>query len=140
MARMSKFVPQAAAIPVRSGRICLVSARRGKGLVVPKGHLDPGRTAEQMALQEAWEEAGLIGILHPQPIGSYRYEKAGQRFEVVMFLMDVTTVGKNWPECCCRSRHWLLLPEVETRVRERGLRKLLRKVLGANPLERSHQQ
>ncbi|MCI0682969.1 MAG: NUDIX hydrolase [Gemmataceae bacterium] len=131
MARTHKSQPQAAAIPVRAGRICLVTSRSGKGLVVPKGRLESGRTAKQMALQEAWEEAGLIGMLRPQPIGSYRYMKAGTRFKVVIFLMDVIAVAKDWPECRRRSRHWLLPADAAARVRQRGLRKLLRRVLAA---------
>jgi 8-oxo-dGTP pyrophosphatase MutT (NUDIX family) len=128
---------QAAAIPVRAGRICVVTSRGGKSLVVPKGCLEHGRTAEQIALQEAWEEAGLIGRLHSPPIGSYRYEKAGTRFEVVMFLMNVTTVVKDWPESRRRSRHWLHPADAVARVRERGLRKLMRKALAAEPVELS---
>src|SRR5262245_24692222 len=119
--------PQASAIPVRAGRICLITSRRGNSLVVPKGCLEHGRTAEQIALQEAWEEAGLIGLLHSRPIGSYRYEKAGTRFEVLMFLMDVTTVVKDWPESRRRSRHWFQPADAVARVRERGLRRLIRK-------------
>jgi 8-oxo-dGTP pyrophosphatase MutT (NUDIX family) len=129
--------PQAAAIPVRAGRICLVTSRGGNGLVVPKGCLEHGRTAEQIALQEAWEEAGLIGRLRPRPIGSYRYEKVGARFEVVMFLMDVTTVVKDWPESRRRSRHWLRPAEAVARVRVRGLRRLIRKALAADSVELS---
>jgi 8-oxo-dGTP pyrophosphatase MutT (NUDIX family) len=71
MANVASFVPQAAAIPVHAGRICMVISRGGKGLVVPKGRLEVGRTAKQMALQEAWEEAGLIGIVHHKPFGCY---------------------------------------------------------------------
>ena len=137
MTTMDTPLLQAAAIPVRSGRICVVTSRGGRGLVVPKGCLEHGRTAEQIALQEAWEEAGLIGRLHSPPIGSYRYEKEGSRFEVMMFLMDVTTVVKNWPESRWRSRHWLLPAEAIARVRERGLRKLMRKALAAEPAELS---
>jgi 8-oxo-dGTP pyrophosphatase MutT (NUDIX family) len=121
--------PQAAAIPVRAGRVCLVTSRRGKGLVVPKGRLESGRSAKQMALQEAWEEAGLIGMLRPRALGSYRYEKAGTCFEVVIFLMDVIAVAENWPECRRRSRHWLVPADAAESVRERGLRKLLRRIL-----------
>jgi 8-oxo-dGTP pyrophosphatase MutT (NUDIX family) len=128
---------QAAAIPVRAGRICLVTSRGGRSLVVPKGCLEHGRTAEQVALQEAWEEAGLIGLLHSRPIGSYRYEKAGTRFEVVMFLMDVTTVLKDWPESRRRSRHWLRPADAVARIRGRGLRKLIRKALAAEPVRLS---
>jgi 8-oxo-dGTP pyrophosphatase MutT (NUDIX family) len=131
MARIETPQTQAAAIPVRAGRICLVTSRGGNRLVVPKGCMKHGRSAEQIALQEAWEEAGLIGLLHSRPIGSYRYEKAGTRFEVVMFLMDVTTVVKNWPESGWRSRHWLRPEDAVARVRVRGLRKLIRRALTA---------
>jgi 8-oxo-dGTP pyrophosphatase MutT (NUDIX family) len=134
MALMQTLRPQASAIPVRAGRVCLITSRGGNRLVVPKGCLEHGRTAEQIALQEAWEEAGLIGLLHARPIGSYRYEKAGKRFEVVMFLMDVTTVVKEWPESHRRTRHWLRPAEAAARVRERGLRKLIRKALAAEPV------
>jgi 8-oxo-dGTP pyrophosphatase MutT (NUDIX family) len=137
MARTQTNILQAAAIPVRAGRVCVVTSRGGKSLVVPKGCLEHGRTAEQIALQEAWEEAGLIGLLHSQPIGSYRYEKAGTRFEVLMFLMDVTTVVKDWPESRWRSRHWLLPADAVARVRKRGLRKLIRKALAVEPVELS---
>jgi hypothetical protein len=94
--------------------------------------METGRSAEQIALQEAWEEAGLIGFLHSRPIGSYRYEKAGTRFEVVMFLMDVTTVVKNWPESRWRSRHWLRPADAVARVRVPGLRRLIRRALTAD--------
>ena len=137
MARMQTPHPQAAAIPVLAGRICLVTSRGGNRLVVPKGCLEHGRTAEQIALQEAWEEAGLIGLLHSRPIGSYRYEKAGTRFEVVMFLMDVTTVVKDWPESRWRSRHWFRPADAVARVRVRGLRELIRKALAVEPVELS---
>ena len=134
MVRIQTPHPQAAAIPVRAGRICLITSRGGNRLVVPKGCLEHGRTAEQIALQEAWEEAGVIGLLHSRPIGSYRYEKAGARFDVVMFRMDVITVVKDWPECRQRSRHWLRPADAVARVRERGLRKLIRKALAAEPV------
>ena len=135
MARVHTPQPQAAALPLRAGRICLVTSRGGKSLVVPKGCLEHGRTAEQIALQEAWEEAGLIGLLHSGPIGSYSYEKSGTRFEVVMFLMNVTTVVNDWPESHWRSRHWLRPAEAVARIRVRGLRKLIRRALAAELVE-----
>jgi 8-oxo-dGTP pyrophosphatase MutT (NUDIX family) len=98
-------------------------------LVFPKGRLESGRTRREIALQEAWEEAGVIGVLREKRIGFYRYEKAGRRFEVVLFLMDVTNVFTDWPESYKRTRNWLALAEAASCVRERGLRKLLRKAL-----------
>jgi 8-oxo-dGTP pyrophosphatase MutT (NUDIX family) len=135
MARKHTCFPQAAAVPVRAGRICLVTSRGGKGLVIPKGHLEPGWTAQQIALLEAWEEAGLVGILHQQPVGSYRYEKGRARFEVVVFLMDVMHVVKDWPECRRRSRSWLSPARAVARIENPGLRELLRRILKADHRE-----
>src|SRR5260370_878454 len=98
---------QAAAIPVRLGQVCLISSRSGKRWVVPKGCLEPGKTAGEIALQEAWEEAGLLGALHREPIGSYVYEKLGNTYHVTVFLMEVTESKSTWPESLERLRAWL---------------------------------
>ena len=61
MGNAADVVRQAAAVPVEAGRICMVTSRSGKRWVVPKGRLEPGKSAGEIALQEAWEEAGLAG-------------------------------------------------------------------------------
>ena len=129
MASALPTIHQAAAIPLRNGRVCLVTSRGGKRWVIPKGCLEPGKTAGQIALQEAWEEAGLLGVLQRQPVGSYMYEKLGNAYHVTVFLMDVTESKSEWPECLERQRLWLLPMGAVNRVDYLGLRKLLRKVL-----------
>jgi 8-oxo-dGTP pyrophosphatase MutT (NUDIX family) len=89
---------QAAVIPMSDGQVCVVSSRSGKRWVVPKGCLEPGKTAGEIALQEAWEEAGLVGLLYPEPVGSYVYEKAGSTCHVTVFRMQVTAAAADWPE------------------------------------------
>jgi 8-oxo-dGTP pyrophosphatase MutT (NUDIX family) len=131
MASALPTIHQAAAIPLRNGRVCLVTSRGGKRWVIPKGCLEPGKTAGQIALQEAWEEAGLLGVLQRQPVGSYMYEKLGNAYHVTVFLMDVTESKSEWPECLERQRLWLLPRAAVNRVDYLGLRKLLRKVLAA---------
>src|SRR5262245_17445465 len=64
-------VRQAAAIPIRAGQVCMVLSSNGRRWVVPKGCIEPGQTAGETALREAWEEAGLVGALRPEPVGSY---------------------------------------------------------------------
>src|SRR5262245_1611763 len=93
MALDSTSIRQAAAIPVRNGQICLVTSRSGKRWVIPKGCIEPGKTAGEIALQEAWEEAGLSGILQREPIGSYLYEKLDLTHHVIVFLMYVTEIA-----------------------------------------------
>jgi 8-oxo-dGTP pyrophosphatase MutT (NUDIX family) len=131
MATDSAAIRQAAAIPLHAGRLCLVQSRSRKQWVIPKGRIEPGQTAGETALCEAWEEAGLLGVLQPDPVGSYVYEKCGQTWHVTVYLLHVTEVSDLWPERDRRPRRWVHPPGALARVRHPGLRKLLRKVLAA---------
>jgi 8-oxo-dGTP pyrophosphatase MutT (NUDIX family) len=117
---------QAAAIPIRRNQVCLVTSRNGKRWVIPKGCLEPGKTASEIALQEAWEEAGLVGVLHPDPVGSYLYDKSGITCHVLVFLLYVTEVCDAYPEDSFRERVWLSPSQAVTRIEDRGLRELIR--------------
>ena len=121
-------IRQAAVIAVRDGLICVVSSRSGKRWVVPKGCLEPGKTAAEIALQEAWEEAGLVGVLQPDPIGTYFYEKAGFTCHVTVYLMNVTDTADRWPEHDFRERCWLNVSQALHRLDDAGLRQLIREV------------
>ena len=120
---------QAAAIPIRRNQVCLVTSRNGKRWVIPKGCLEPGKTASEIALQEAWEEAGLVGVLHPDPVGSYLYDKGGINCHVIVFLLRVTQIGDTFPEDSFRERVWLSSAEAIRRIEDRGLRELIRAAL-----------
>jgi 8-oxo-dGTP pyrophosphatase MutT (NUDIX family) len=122
---------QAAAVPLRQGQVCVVSSRSGRRWVVPKGCLEPGKTSAEVALQEAWEEAGLVGVLQPDPVGSYLYEKAGILCHVTVFLLHVTGEAEDWPERDLRERSWLPLGQALGRVEDHGLREILRGVPAA---------
>jgi 8-oxo-dGTP pyrophosphatase MutT (NUDIX family) len=123
-------VRQAAAIPYKAGQVCIVSSRSGKRWVVPKGCLEPGKSAGEIALLEAWEEAGLVGVLSPEPAGSYLYDKAGVTHHVLVFLLEVSEVYDNFPEKGMRERIWLSVSQSLARIEDRGLREILRGTLG----------
>jgi 8-oxo-dGTP pyrophosphatase MutT (NUDIX family) len=117
---------QAAAVPLRNGQVCLVSSRSGKRWVVPKGCQEPGKSAAEIALDEAWEEAGLLGLLAPEPVGSYVYEKDGLLCYVVVFLLTVTDEVTSYPEAGLRERVWLPVSQALTRIDELSLRDIIR--------------
>ena|ERR1017187_1944262 len=119
-------IRQAAALPLRRGRVCVVLSRNGKRWVIPKGWIEPGQTAGETALQEAWEEAGLAGALEREPIGSYLYEKEGQRYHVTVFVMKVTTVAQDWPEREYRERSWVSPVGFFERIEDAGLAEIVR--------------
>src|SRR6476469_3505424 len=126
MATLTGVTRQSAAIPVLSGRVCLVSSRSGKRWVITKGCMEPGKSAGEIALQEAWEEAGLVGILQGEPVGSYVYEKDGFVCHVIVFAMNVTGVVDSYPEVGMRQRIWLAPSVAHTRVEDAGLGDILR--------------
>jgi 8-oxo-dGTP pyrophosphatase MutT (NUDIX family) len=126
MATQLGVLRQAAVVPLRNGQVCLVSSRSGKRWVVPKGCMEPGKTAGEIALEEAWEEAGLLGLLTPEPIGSYVYEKDGLLCYVIVFLLTVTDEVELYPEAALRQRLWLALPDALARVEDLGLRQVIR--------------
>jgi 8-oxo-dGTP pyrophosphatase MutT (NUDIX family) len=126
MATATDTIRQAAAIPIRSGQICLVTSASGKRWVIPKGCLEPGKTAGEIALQEAWEEAGLVGLLQPEPVGSYLYEKLGSVHHVLVYIMQVTEAAEQWPENSWRERVWLKPTQAVNRLTDPGLKEILR--------------
>jgi 8-oxo-dGTP pyrophosphatase MutT (NUDIX family) len=85
----------AGGVVVRDGAcVVIVPTRRAadgsKVLALPKGHPDPGETAEQAALREVREEAGVEAEV-VEPLGDvrYHYQRDGRRVakRVAFFLM-----------------------------------------------------
>jgi 8-oxo-dGTP pyrophosphatase MutT (NUDIX family) len=132
MANVSEFIRQAAALPTRDGKICLVTSSNRKRWVIPKGVIDPGQTAQETALQEAWEEAGLVGLLDQEPLGSFLYEKWCGTCHVVVFRMQVTDVAASWPERDLRQRLWASPAGALERIDDPGLADILRLAFGKN--------
>jgi 8-oxo-dGTP pyrophosphatase MutT (NUDIX family) len=120
---------QAGAIAVHNGKVCIITSRNRNRWVIPKGGMEPGMTAGEVALQEAWEEAGLSGVLQREPVGTYTYEKSGNRYRVTVFVMEVTHVSEEWPEKHERTRRWLPAEDALQQLDEPGLRRLLQKVV-----------
>jgi 8-oxo-dGTP pyrophosphatase MutT (NUDIX family) len=137
MADSIPWIPQAAAIPIKDGRVCLVTSSSGKRWVVPKGLIDEGKTAGEMALQEAWEEAGLVGLLEGEPVGTYLYAKYGGTCHVTVFLMQVTEIADEWPERGLRQRRWVRPAEAVRLIDDEGLRLVIRGALANSRKARS---
>src|ERR1700722_4475774 len=129
---MPQWVRQAAAIPIYEGKVCMVTSSSGRRWVIPKGIIEPGQTAGETALQETWEEAGLAGVLHSEPVGSYLYDKYGGLCHVTVFLMQVTEESDDWPGRLTRQRVWLPIEDVADRIREPGLQDILETLSRSN--------
>jgi 8-oxo-dGTP pyrophosphatase MutT (NUDIX family) len=133
--RMLKARKQVAALPVMYDttgtlRVMLVTSRETKRLIIPKGWPKKGYKDCRTAAIEAQEEAGLIGKIQPNPIGSYTYWKRFlDRFvlcKVKVFPLEVTSQLIDWPEKGQREGVWLLVDDAVEAVGEPGLVTILR--------------
>jgi len=126
------FYRQSAVVPYRrragSVEILMVTSRRKKRWVMPKGVIEPDLDAAASAAKEALEEAGIEGRVSKRPLGSYRYEKWGGVCEVEVYAMRVKTVHDEWDESF-RDREWLSPKSAIARCRERELRRIVKRLV-----------
>jgi phosphohistidine phosphatase len=123
------FYYQSAVIPYRivEGKIqvLMITSRRKKRWIIPKGIIEPELSAADSAAKEAFEEAGLEGQVSTSPIGTYEYEKWGNICRVQVFVMHVKKVWDEWEENS-RAREWVSLETAIKRVQETRLKQILR--------------
>jgi 8-oxo-dGTP pyrophosphatase MutT (NUDIX family) len=126
---------QVAALPIRraadgSVRVLLVTSRETHRWVIPKGWPWPDRDDSISAAEEAREEAGVLGHVQSQPLGSFVYEKrrlsGTELVRAEVYLIEVTSLLDTWPEQAERERAWFSLPEAADAVSDPELQELLR--------------
>jgi 8-oxo-dGTP pyrophosphatase MutT (NUDIX family) len=114
-------------------QILLVTSRRTARWVIPKGWPIAGLPPHEAAVQEAFEEAGVIaGEVDRASIGHFEYLKEGkegsQRMcRVDVFALKVTAEADVWPENTKRTRRWFDARAAANEVAEPGLKALILK-------------
>jgi len=126
---------QYAALPYRLHhrqlQIMLITSRRTRRWVIPKGWPMAGLKPQEAAAQEAAEEAGIVGQIADTPIGSYRYFKQlkgeyVQAVQVIVFPMRVDDQIPAFKEQGQRMFAWFGYQEAASRIAEPSLRRLVR--------------
>jgi 8-oxo-dGTP pyrophosphatase MutT (NUDIX family) len=123
---------QFAALPWRATdglEIMLVSSRDTGRWIIPKGWPMAGRSGSAAAAIEAVEEAGLLGLISPEPIGQYvyakRFSRARQVCRVEVFSLRVVRQRDNWPEKHQRITQWFPAGEAAALVSDPQLAELI---------------
>jgi len=129
---------QAGAIPFRLQEkrfeILLVTSRSSRQWTIPKGLIDPGMTAEQTAVQEAFEEAGITGTLFPDPVLQFSYRKWQGTCLVRTYFFRVEQELENWPEKFIRQRRWVDRSEAAKLIRFPEVCTFLGKISSLEPV------
>ncbi len=116
--------------------ILLVTSRRSKRWILPKGWPVDGATPAEAALTEAWEEGGVVGKVRPICLGIYSYFKDLDEDNdlpciVAVFPVKVKSLANDWPEKKQRKRKWVTPKQAAKMVQEPELAALLK---NTNPL------
>jgi 8-oxo-dGTP pyrophosphatase MutT (NUDIX family) len=134
---MNAILEQAGAIPFRFAadglRVLLITSRETGRWVIPKGNVPPGFSAARAAEREAFEEAGVKGVLRKPPLGTYAYGKrlpSGlvRQALVKVYALDVQKQVKKWPERGQRRIEWVTLHAAMDMVDEPGMADLFVKL------------
>jgi len=128
---------QYAALPFRIDadgkiRVLLLTSRETKRWVIPKGWPMRGKKPREVAAQEAFEEAGLVGtLIGKRPVGNFHYAKEmapGREIlcRVKVFLLRVERQLDDWPERGQRETRWFGADDAAALVDEGGLAEIMR--------------
>lgn len=92
--------------------VLVISAQKGKGMLLPKGGWETDESMEEAALRETIEEAGVTGELE-EKLGKWQYKS--KRHNIIhdgyMFALHVDEEYERWPEAEFRQRKWVGLDE-----------------------------
>ncbi len=136
---------QVGALPYRCGasgdlQVLLVTSRRTRRWIIPKGWPIAGMGPAGSAAREAFEEAGVIGSIDSEAVGSFRYRKErGNKgpavmCEVAVFPLRVEQELTAWPEIGERELRWMASDDAADLVSDAGLgdiiRRAVRQVIG----------
>ena len=120
---------------LRKGKpqILMITSRRTKRWILPKGWLMKDRTLAEAAAQEAWEEAGVQGRIGGTCLGLYTYIKEAESTGEVdlpcatlVFPLKVKSLKRKYPEKGQRKRRWMSRKKAASRVWEPELAELIR--------------
>lgn len=129
------MIRQVAILPYRiddTGQTCvlLITSRRTRRWVIPKGNRMPGLSLHKAAAQEAYEEAGVAGRSSNKSLGKYRYIKRRKNGSiqpaiVKVFALAVETQLEKWPEKSQRDTQWFSLEDAAAAVDEPELKAII---------------
>jgi len=109
--------------------ICLVTSRRTKRWILPKGWPMHGQTPAKAAATEAWEVAGLTGKARDKCLGVYSYIKRRKPEDLtviaLVYPLEVRNVHSDWPEAHQRKRRWMSPKKAAKKLQEPALKRIV---------------
>ncbi|MGE4324767.1 MAG: NUDIX hydrolase [Pseudodonghicola sp.] len=107
-------------------RIVLITSRTHQNWIFPKGNRIPGRSGADSALQEAREEAGLIGRRWGRMKLRGIVDHPDGKIDLTLYPMRVERIRSSWAEAHQRRRVLVSVREGEQLLTFKASRRMLR--------------
>jgi 8-oxo-dGTP pyrophosphatase MutT (NUDIX family) len=117
--------------PAAALEILLVTTRRSRRWIIPKGWPIKGLKPPKSAAREAFEEAGVRGKIGAKSVGVFTYDKMLDehgievRCEVKVYPLLVRRQSEEWPEFEQRLIQWAEPAKAVALIKEPKLKKLV---------------
>jgi len=103
--------------------VVLVTSSSGTRWLIPKGHTEPGMSNHEVALMEAAEEAGVVGIIDQDKEVCCTME---DHRKLHLYPLRVATLLPHWPEKLARRRVVIPIYHALLRINDAGLARGIR--------------
>ena len=117
--------------PIGEPRFLLITSRTSARWIIPKGWPVKGLTLPESAAREAYEEAGVRGVVGEGELGRFAVAKksiadpAEPPRPVIVFPLLVGTRRSRWPERAQRRRQWMSREEALAAVASPDLARII---------------
>jgi 8-oxo-dGTP pyrophosphatase MutT (NUDIX family) len=111
--------------------VLLVTTRRSRRWIIPKGWPIKGLKPPKSAAREAFEEAGVRGRVSAKAVGRFTYQKVLDESgveatcEVTVYPLLVERQSVTWPEFGQRITQWVEPGEAVAMIKESDLKQLV---------------
>ena len=112
--------------------VLLITSLNSKRWILPKGWPEPELGPAENDAREAFEEAGVLGLVGRRSLGSFRYKKRLKKGRVTVcivhvFPLNVARQRLQWPEKNQREIKWVSVKEAAEAVRNVRLSEIIRR-------------
>ncbi|WP_353471353.1 NUDIX hydrolase [Salipiger sp. H15] len=108
-------------------KVLLITSRGSRRWTLPKGWPVEGQSPAKSAAREAWEEAGIRGLVQETCVGGFVYMKRNSPHPhmALVYPLEVESRDKSYPERGERKQRWVSPKRAAELVDQPGLANLL---------------